>query len=253
MRVVAVVGQKGGSGKTTTAVCLAGALALEGRRVLVVDLDPQASASSWLGVAADGRGSLAAFTDACPLVELVRPTETANVSVVPASAWLTGLDKALANEVGAETLLRRRVQELPEDRWDDVLFDTPPTLGLLAVNALAAAKDALIPVEAHVLPLHGVVQLMGTIDVVRDRLNPALSICGILACRVTRTRHAADVVGSLRERFGERVFRTVIRESVRLAECPSFGRPITSYAPKSPGAFDYRALAAEVLAQEETR
>ena len=253
MRVLAVVGQKGGSGKTTTAVCLAGALALEGRRVLVVDLDPQASASSWLGVSEQGRGLLDVFTGTSPLLDLVRETATANISLVPACTWLAGIDRLLAHEVGAETILRRRVQELPSDRWDDLLFDTPPTLGLLAVNALAAARQALIPVEAHVLPLHGVVQLMGTVDVVRERLNPALSVCGIVACRVTRTRHASEVVQSLRQRFGELVFQTVIRESVRVAECPSFGQPITGYAPKSPGACDYQALAAEVIAREVTR
>ncbi len=112
--------------------------------------------------------------------------------------------------------------------------------------------EILVPVEAHVLPLNGLVQIMGTIDVVRERLNPALTLSGILACRVTRTRHGREVVDSLRERFGTRVFRTVIRESIRLAECPSFGVPITSYAAGSPGAQDYLALADEVMEQERS-
>lgn len=253
MRILAIVSQKGGSGKTTTAVSLAGALASKGRRILLVDLDPQASASSWLQVSGEGRGLLDAFTDGRSLLDLVRPTSTEGLAVVPACPWLTGLDKLLANELGAETLLQRRIADLPADAWDYVIIDTPPTLGLLAVNALAAAREVLVPVEAHVLPLNGLVQILGTIDVVRDRLNPGLTISGILACRVTHTRHARDVVESLRERFGGRVFATVIRESIRLAECPSFGVPITSYAPGTPGADDYLAFADEVIAQEGRR
>jgi chromosome partitioning protein len=250
LRILAVVSQKGGSGKTTTAVSLAGALASKRRRVLLVDLDPQASASTWFQVTETGRGLLDAFTNGRLLLDLVRPSTTDAVSLIPACSWLTGLDKLLASEVGAETLLRRRLDVLPPKMWDYVLIDTPPTLGILAVNALAAAREVLVPVEAHVLPLNGLVQILGTIDVVRERLNPELTLSGILACRVTHTRHSKDVVASLRERFGTRVFETVIRENVRLAECPSFGVPITSYAADSPGAQDYLALADEVMAQE---
>jgi len=151
----------------------------------------------------------------------------------------------------AETLLRRRLEALPADRWAYVVVDCPPTLGLLTVNALAAVQEVLVPVEAHVMALQGLAQLLQTVDVVKARLNPALAVAGILACRVhARTRHAQEVVEELRRRFGALVYQVVIRDNVRLAECPSFGCPITHYDPRSTGAADYRALAAEVLQRQ---
>ena len=173
------------------------------------------------------------------------------VEVVPASTWLVGVEKALAGESGAETLLRGHLEALPADRWAYVLVDCPPTLGLLTVNALAAVQAVLVPVEAHVMALQGLAQLLQTVDVVKARLNPALALAGILACRVhARTRHAQEVVEELRRRFGDLVYHVVIRDNVRLAECPSFGCPITHYAPRSPGAEDYRALATEILQRQ---
>jgi len=135
-----------------------------------------------------------------------------------------------------------------------VLIDCPPTLGVLTVNALVAVAELLVPVEAHVMALSGLAQLLQTVEVVRDRLNPELRVSGILACRVDfRTRHAREVVEQLRRRSGSLVYQTVIRENVRLAECPSFGQPITLYDPKSAGAADYRALADEIISQEGRR
>lgn len=250
-RTVAVVNQKGGSGKTTTVVNLAAALAEKGRRVLVVDLDPQASASSWLGVRDGGRGLLDALTGNGNVTDLVRNTDNGNVSVVPSSPWLVGVEKALASEVGAETILRKKLHHLA-DSWDYVLLDCPPSLGVLTVNALTAAHEVLVPVEAHVMALAGLAQLLQTVDVVRDRLAPALKVSGILACRVDgRTRLSLDVVDRLRVRFGSLVFKTVIRENVRIAEAPSFAQPITMYASGSAGAEDHRALASEVIRQEK--
>ncbi len=251
MRVLAVVNQKGGSGKTTTAVNLAAGLAERDRRVLVVDLDPQASASSWLGAGDCGRGLWNMFTGAAPLAELIRATGTDGVAVAPASQWLVGADKMLATAADAETRLRRQLEALPAGAWDYVLLDCPPTLGILTVNALTAAREVLITVEAHVLPLAGLVQLLKTVEVVRERLNPDLRVSGILACRVdARTRHAREVVEQLRKRFGDLVHQVMIRENIRLAECPSFGQPITRYANRSAGAEDYRRLAGEIIAQE---
>ena len=246
MRVVAIASQKGGSGKTTTAVNLAAALGEQGQRVLLLDLDPQASSSSWLRTEAAGRGLLETFVDGKPLADLVQVSATPGIALVPGSRWLAGLDRLLANEIGAETLLRREIQQLPP-QWDCLLMDCPPSLGLIVVNALAAANDVLVPVEAHVLPLNGLVQLLESIDRVRERINPHLALSGILACRVAPTRHCRDVVRLLRERFGTLVFDTVVRQNTRLAECPSFGEPIMSYAPHSAGTEDYRALAAEWL------
>ena len=252
-RTLAVVNQKGGSGKTTTTVNLAAALGERGRKVLVVDLDPQASASSWLGIKDGGRGLLDALVDNGNLADLVHLTDNGNVSAVPSSSWLVGAEKALAAEVGAETILRKKLAHLP-DSWDYILLDCPPSLGVLTVNALAAAHEVLVPVEAHVMALKGLAQLLQTVEVVKDRLNPSLKVSGIVACRVDgRTRHALDVVEKVRERFGSLVFRSIIRENVRLAEAYSFAQPITVYDPRSAGAEDHRALAAEVMRQEKGR
>ncbi len=255
MRIIAVVNQKVGTSKTTTAVNLAAALAEEGRRVLLADLDPQHSATDWLLGAgrddADGKGVFSVLVENGNVSDVLRGTAVGGVDVVPSSSWLVGAEKALAQEVGAETVLRRRLEKV--SGYDYVLLDCPPQLGILTVNALVAAREVLVPVEAHVMALAGLAQLLQTVELVRERLNPELEVTGILPCRVdARTRHSREVVGQLRERFGGLVYPTVVRENVRLAEAPSFGEPITVYEPSSAGAEDYRALAREVVAQEAT-
>jgi chromosome partitioning protein len=251
MRTFAIANQKGGSGKTTTSVNLAAALGEKGRRVLVIDLDPQHSTTAWFGVTNAGKGVLGIFAENGNMLDLVQPAGVDGVDLVPSSSWLVGAEKMLAGEVGAETILRRNLERLPQDRWDYVLIDCPPTLGVLTVNALVAVTELLVPVEAHVMALSGLAQLLQTVEVVRERLNPNLKISGILACRVDfRTRHAREVVEQLRQRSGSLVYHTVIRENVRLAECPSFGQAITRYDGKSAGAADYRGLADEIISQE---
>jgi len=247
MDTFTVTTQKGGSCKTTTTVNLAAAAGEAGRRTLVLDLDPQASASKWLGVAPE-RGLFTVFTEGAPLAPLVRPTQTPGVDVIPASPWLVGIDKALAGEVGTETLLRPALAALPP-RWDLALVDCPPSTGLLSVAALVACDGVLVPVEASSMGLDGLASLIGTVERVRDRLNPGLHLAALLVCRVTRTNLARDVVMSLRARFGDLVLSTVIRESVRLQEAPSFAQPITTYEPEGRGAEDYRSAAGELLAR----
>jgi len=249
-RLIAIINQKGGSGKTTTTVNLAAALGRQDRRVLVLDLDPQASASNWLGVKDGGRGLLDFFTNGLALAGLVQPTSADGVEVIPSSSWLVGAEKALANEVGAETALQRGLAAL-NGPWHYIMIDCPPTLGTLATNALAAAKEVLVPVECHVMGLGGLARLLQVVEVVKERLNPKIELAGIVACRVdARTRHAQEVLGQLRSRFGPLVYQTIIRENIRLAECPSFCQPVDRYDPFCAGAVDYRTLAGEVIQQE---
>jgi chromosome partitioning protein len=254
MRVIAIANHKGGSGKTTTAVNLAAALAEHNRRVLLLDLDPQASASHWLGVDDRPAGVAEVLTDGVELTQLVRPTPSAGLDLVPGSDGLARAERRLAQEVGAEVVLRRHLQRLSawrENTWDYALLDCPPSLGVLTLNALTAAREVLVPVEAHVMALGGLAQLLATLEVVRERLNPELELAGIVACRLdARTRHGREVLQELLSRFGERVYRATIRENVRLAEAPSFGEPITRYDARSTGTADYRALAEEVIRQE---
>ncbi|MBI4056371.1 MAG: ParA family protein [Elusimicrobia bacterium] len=252
MRTIAILNQKGGSGKTTTAVNLAAALGEQKQRVLVLDLDPAAAASSWFGAQDQTRGLLEVLTEGKNLYDLVKETGFPGIDLIPSSLALSSAEKALTREIGPETLLKRKIAKLPSDRWDYLLLDCPPSLGLLTLNALSAAQEVLIPVEAHVMALSGLVSLLQTVEVVKERLNPDLSVCGILACRVDhRTNHSKDVVDSLSEKFGPLLYKTKIRENVRLAECPSFGKPITAYAPSSSGTEDYHSLAKELLGQEK--
>jgi chromosome partitioning protein len=253
VRTIAIVNQKGGSCKTTTAVNLAATLAENQKRVLLLDLDPQYSTTTWFAPPHPGRGIFELFADPekVNLQDLVVSTAVSGVSLVPSSAWLVGAEKALSHEPGNETLLREKVHELGNDRFDYLLIDCPPNLTVLSVNALTAVKEVLVPVECHVMGLQGLAQLLQTVELVKKRLNRDLFITGILACRVDqRTKHGMEVVEKLRSRFPDVTYKTIIRENVRLAECPSMGEPITAYAPGSPGAEDYRELAREVICQE---
>ncbi len=252
MRSIAILNQKGGSGKTTTAVSLAAALGEFGRRVLVVDMDPQGTATDWFGIKDPGRGITDIFISVKSLLDLVRPTAVMGVTLVPASAWLIGAEKALAWEVGAVQIFSRAMAALPHGQWDYLIVDCPPALGILTANTLIGVKEVLIPVEAHHLALPGVDRVITSVQTLRNHLNPDLQIAGILACRVdSRTRHSRDVVRELRSRFGKLVYKVEIRENVRLAEAPSEGLPITLYDRHSKGAHDYRELAREIMAGEE--
>jgi chromosome partitioning protein len=250
MRTIAILNQKGGSGKTTTSVNLAATLAETGQRVLLIDLDPQGSASLWYGFKEKGKNLFEVLTSDLSVERAIEKTEIERLSFIPASSILGGVEKALANEVACESILKNKFEQLKEKPWDFLLIDCPPTLGVLSLNALTFANEVLIPVEAHVMALHGLVQLLKTINVVKQRLNPTLEIAGILPCRVDmRTNHSQEVLNQLNSRFEGKVYQSIIRENVRLAEAPLHLKPINHYDTHCNGAQDYRKLAQEVLAK----
>lgn len=244
MRTIAVTNHKGGSAKTTTTVNVAAALGEGGRRVLVIDMDPQGSASAWLGVPEPEEGVIDAIHGRSPLAQLVYETTAPGVQLVPASPGLVAADRR--DEMDIALGFVRAMERLPS-MWDIVLVDCPPSLGYLAIAPLTICGEVLLPVEAHVLALGGITALLETMDRIRNRLNPDLKLSAVLACRVNRTSHARSVAARLERRFPESFMRTQVRESIRLAEAPSFRLPITRYAPESTGAEDYRAVAAELV------
>jgi chromosome partitioning protein len=251
MRTIAIVNQKGGSGKTTTAVNLSAALAESGKKVLLMDLDPQGSASMWYGFKDQGKGLYGVLTEDGKLEDAIEKTDVDLLHIISSSPIMAGVEKALANEVASEIILKSKLEKVPGRPWDYLLIDCPPTLGILSLNALTMANEVLIPVEAHVMALHGLVQLLKTINLVKQRLNPNLQITGILPCRVDmRTKHSAEVLEQIKQRFGTQVCKTMIRENIRLAEAPLHLKPITVYDPLCNGSKDYRALAQEIIGQE---
>lgn len=250
MRTIAIAHHKGGTAKTTTTVNLAAALAEAGHRVLVIDMDPQGSASLWLGVRDPEFSVIDAIRGRDDLAHVVYETTAPGVQLVAASPELI----VAGSEEETDTALGfiKAMERLPT-AWDFVLVDCPPSLGYLGVAPLAVCDEVLVPVEAHVLAMAGLSSLMETIGRVGSRLNPKLKITGVLACRVDHTSHSRVVVERLERRFPRTFMRTQIRENVRLAEAPSFRAPITTYAPESTGAEDYRALAAEISAPAPAR
>jgi chromosome partitioning protein len=245
-RVYAVANQKGGVGKTTTAVNVGACLAEAGERVLLIDLDPQANATSGLGMRANG-ASTHDLLDGAPLSTLARPSGFANLDVVMAKSDLAAASVELSTRDGGERYLAEALTGDLEP-YSYVFLDCPPSFGPLTVNALAAANRALVPVQAEYYALEGLSQLLGTIHLVQGRLNPQLAVAGILLTMADgRTRLAAEVEVELRRHFGGLVFTTTVPRSVRLAEAPSHGLPAIAYDRRSAGAQAYWKVAMELV------
>ncbi len=249
-QTIACANQKGGVGKTTTVVNLASYCSMAGDRVLVIDLDPQGNATSGLGLDRTTleRSIYDAMIDGVALADIVVKGPL-GLDVVPSSVALAGAEVELAPVEARERQLARLVRTIA-DRYDHILIDCPPSLGLLTVNALTAADAVLIPLQCEYYALEGLTQLLATVDLVRDHLNPALELDGVLLTMYdSRTNLSADVAGEVRRHLGPAVYETVIPRSVRLSEAPSHGLPIATYRPDSSGALAYRQFAAEFRAR----
>ncbi len=249
MRVIAVANQKGGVGKTTTTTSLGAALAERGKRVLVVDLDPQGNATTGLGV--DGRKFERSVYDVLlndvPMVDIVEPTGFNNLFVAPATLDLAGVEQELASVISRELRLKKALASVEGD-FDFVFIDCPPSLGLITINAFAAATEILVPVQTEFYALEGLNQLQRIVDLVQKNLNPTLSISKVvLTMYDSRNTLSIDVAAEVRRHFPVELCQTVIPRTVRLAEAPSFGQPITVFDPNSKGAKAYRALAEEII------
>jgi chromosome partitioning protein len=251
-RVLAVVNQKGGVGKTTSTINLGAALAAEGAKVLLVDFDPQGALSVGLGLNPNSL-ELTVYNlllDASVTFdEVVQHSKVDGLDLIPSNIDLAGAEIMLVSEVAREQTLKRAI-EPGRDRYNYILIDCPPSLGLLTVNALTAAQAVVIPLECEYFALRGMALLMDTVTKIRERINPDLEVEGILATMLdARTIHGREVLSRVTDAFGDKLFKTIIHKTIKFAEAPVVGEPIVTYAPKSGGAREYRDLAREVMSR----
>ena len=246
---IALCNQKGGVGKTTTAINLSSYLALEGKRVLLIDLDPQSNATSGLGQDKKqiSESVYHVLLGEAPLEKVIRPMEIPNLFLAPSTPDLTGAEVELVAALGREYRLRKALESV-QTSYDFILIDCPPSLGLLTINALAAAQSVFIPVQCEFFALEGLSQLLDTIQLVRSQLNPSLSTRGVLLTMADfRTNLTEQVIAEVRSYFKEKVYQTVIPRSIRLSEAPGFGKPIALYDSHCLGALKYQELSREFL------
>jgi chromosome partitioning protein len=261
-RVLAVANQKGGVGKTTTAINLGTALAATGERVLIIDLDPQGNASTGLGIGAEKRPRTMydVLTGACELRDAVVETKVPGLAVVPANGDLVGLESEIQADVNRPYRLRDAVARMAANQgirsgefaFSYVLIDCPPSLSLLTLNAMTAAQAVLVPVQCEFFALEGISQLKDSIDQIRATLNPSLEIQGVvLTMHDSRTAFSREVADNVRAFFGAKVYQTMIPRNIRVAEAPSYGKPILVYDPECTGSVAYMRLATELMAREK--
>jgi chromosome partitioning protein len=246
--VIAIANQKGGVGKTTTAINLSAALAMRGRRTLLIDLDPQANSSlTYLDVRSLPHSMFDVLSDGHKITDIVTPTTIANLDLAPARLGLAKLESKLVGEIDAHFRLRDRLEALG-DRYEFVVIDTPPALGLITVNALVAATHLLVPVQSSYFALEGTDDLLETVEKIRARPNPNLKLLGaVITLHDKRTTLARDVHKAITDVFGDRVFKTTISKSIRLEESPAHKESIFTFAPQSSGAYEYYRLCEEVI------
>ncbi len=255
MRTIALTNQKGGVGKTTTAVNLGASLAKLGKSVVLIDLDPQGNSSSWMGININelDKSMFDVFHGDVTISDILHETCVGNMWVAPSNVALAAIERTLVNTEENDSILKNSLAPLL-DHYDYIILDCPPSLGLLTVNALTAVREVFIPLETKVLALNGLVTLVNTVNLVKDKLNPALEVTGIIACMFdVRTTLSNEVVKRIKDKFQDKLFNSVIRESTKLAECPISGQPITLYAPESRGSQDYMDLAKEVIEGEKKK
>lgn len=249
--IIVIANQKGGVGKTTTAINLSAACAFEGKKTLLIDLDPQSNSSlSFLEPTQVNGGAFEMFTETSkPLEDFIYPTSIENLELVPARINLAKLESKLIGELDAIFRLRDRIEKV-RSRYDLIFIDTPPTLGLITVNALVAANYVMIPIQSSYFAMEGTDDLLETVEKVRSRPNPELNLLGVLVTLFDkRTALSKDVEAHIRGVFGPKTFDTIISRSVRLEEAPAYKKPIFTYAPRSSGAAEYLSLSKEVLSR----
>lgn len=255
-KAIAIFNQKGGVGKTTTNINLATCLALKGKRVLILDIDPQGNTTSGIGLSKKELGNTSyeiLIEDNIDPKTAIVPTGVANLDIIPASVQLAGAEVELIQLQGREKRLKNALDQIKRD-YDYIFIDCPPSLGLLTINSLTAVDSVLIPIQCEFYALEGVSQLMSTIEIVKKNMNPDLEIQGVILSMFDgRTNLSIQVVEEVKKYFKEKVYTTVIPRNVRLAEAPSYGMPIMQYDPKSAGAQAYQEFADEFLSLEEEK
>ena len=252
-RIIAIANQKGGVGKTTTAINLSSCLAEAGKKVLTIDLDPQGNMTSGLGVDKNELENTVyeLMLDECSIKESMADTVVEGMKIIPSNVNLAGAEIELLGINEKEYILKNAVDYIRDD-YDFIIIDCPPSLNMLTINALTAATSVLVPIQCEYYALEGLSQLIHTIDLVRDRLNKRLKIEGVVFTMYdARTNLSLQVVENVKENLNQNIYKTIIPRNVRLAEAPSYGQPITIYDPRSAGAESYRLLAEEVLNRED--
>ena len=250
VHIISIANQKGGVGKTTTTINLGASLAASGKRVLIIDIDPQGNATSGLGIAKSEveQDVYNVLIDEIPLSSTIHHTTSPNLDLVPATIQLAGAEMELTSQMARETRLKSGIEEV-SDLYDYILIDCPPSLGQLSINAFTASDSILIPVQSEFYALEGLSQLLNSIRLVQKHFNKNLGVEGVLLTMLdARTNLGAEVVKEVQTYFGEKVYKTIIPRITKLAEAPSYGRPIIDYDPKSRGALVYQELAKEVIA-----